>query len=162
MALELYISLQKPTIELKLEAKDPSGEKASILVGFKRYEPTDDENAHVNLQFKKFQEVIEAVSEGSDKAMNDLIDYFKEEVVYIKKAELELYDTDTDKTTVLKIEDTRKAKTVEPIWADGDTCLAVLLSKYLLSPPWIGSFISAAPKALLNADLMSQALAGNS
>jgi hypothetical protein len=136
MAVKLNLKLQTPTIELKVQAKDPSGATDTILVGFKRY------------SFSEAQEKFEASKDSSE-----LIDAaVKEEIVYIKQMKLSLEDED-GKSKELVIADTRTQKPVESLWGSSEECLSVLVELLLDSAPYRGSLIEAMYQALLNMKL---------
>lgn len=142
MALKVFVKLQTPTIELKVEAKDASGVKDSILVGFKRYEIKQTE-----AKLKALQETLENIEDTSK-----LEEAIKAEVVYIKQAKVTLFDEEKKTEKELLVQDTRTAKLVETLWENSDECLAVLLDLYLSSSPYRVSFMSGMQKALINSD----------
>jgi len=154
MAQKLCIKLQAPTIELKVQAKDVSGAKDSMLVGFKRYEIKESQE-----RIEKLQELLKA-TEGTvsnDPSMIALDNYVKSEIVYLKNVNLDLVDEATGKSNALSIQDTRSAKPNDSLWGSADECLVVLLDLYLSSAPWRLSLILAAQKALFNADYSEEA-----
>lgn len=145
MAQKLYIKLQTPTIELTVKAKDVSGAKESIIVGFNRYEVKESQDKLTKLQ--------ELLAEANDNpTLTTLDNFIKNEVVYIKQAKLELADSETGRSSDLVIADTRIAKPNDSLWVTPDECLAVLLDLYLSSSPWRLSLILALQKALFNND----------
>jgi len=136
MTVRLNLKLQTPTIELKVQAKDPSGATDTILVGFKRY------------SFSEAQEKFEASKDSSE-----LIDAaVKQEIVYIKQMKLQLED-ENGKTKELVVADTRTQKPVESLWGEPEECLSVLVDALLDSAPYRGSLIEAMFQALLNMKL---------
>jgi hypothetical protein len=136
MAVKLNLKLQTPTIELKVQAKDPSGAVDTILVGFKRY------------GFAEAKERFESFS-TSDELIDNVI---KQEIVYIKSMKLSLED-ENGKTKELVIADTRTQKPVESLWGEPEECLSVLVDALLDSAPYRGSLIEAMNKALLNMNI---------
>ena len=146
MALKVFVKLQTPTIELKVEAKDASGNKDSILVGFKRYEVKQTEEKLKNLQ---------TVLENADSDISKLEEVIKNEVVYIKNAKVILVDDEKGTEKETHVQDTRTAKPVETLWGDPDECLAVLLDLYLASAPYRVSFMTSMQRALINNDFDS-------
>lgn len=147
MALQLYVKLQTPTIELQVKAKDASGTKDSLVVGFKRYDLKETEG-----KFKALQSILEDIQEESNLNSETLNKFIKDEIVYLKTAKLELSDSETKTTKELLVADTRAAKRVETLWETPDDCLDVLLNLYLASAPYRVSLISSMQKALLNND----------
>ena len=147
MALQLYVKLQTPTIELQVKAKDASGSKDTFVVGFKRYDLKETEG-----KFTALQEILEDVQNENNLNSDALNKFVKAEIVYMKAAKLELYDNIKDTIKELSIPDTRTAKPVETLWETSDECLDVLLDLYLASAPYRVSLISAMQKALLNND----------
>ena len=147
MALQLYVKLQTPTIELQVKAKDASGSKDTFIVGFKRYDLKETEGKFISLQ-----DILEDVQNENNLNSDALNKFVKAEIVYMKAAKLELYDNIKDTTKELSVPDTRTAKPVETLWETSDECLAVLLDLYLASAPYRVSLISAMQKALLNND----------
>ena len=133
MAVKLHLKLQTPTIELKVQAKDPSGAIDSVLVGFKRY------------GFEEAQSKFESFKESEDK-LDKLV---KEEIVYLKQMKLNLED-ETGKSKELVIVDSRTQKPVESLWGEPEECLSVLVDALLDSAPYRGSLIEAMFQALLN------------
>lgn len=147
MALQLYVKLQTPTIELQVKAKDASGAKDSLTIGFKRYELKETE-----VKFKSLQEILEDIQTENNLNSETLNKFIKDEIVYLKAVKVETFDKEKEVTKELSIQDTRTAKPVETLWETPDDCLAVLLDYYLASAPYRVSFISAMQKALLNND----------
>lgn len=146
MATKLYIKLQTPTIELLVKAKDVSGAKESMLVGFKRYETITAQEKLTTLQD------LLADAQANNLNSSSLDKFIKEEIVYIKQAKLELYDEVSKATKDLLIQDTRTAKPNDGLWETSEQCLDVLLDLYLSSAPWRLSLILMGQKALLNND----------
>jgi hypothetical protein len=136
MAVKLNLKLQTPTIELKIQAKDPSGAIDTILVGFKRY------------GFAEAKEKFESFS-SSDELIDDVL---KQEIVYLKQMKLSLED-ESGKSKELVITDTRTQKPVESLWGTPEECLSVLVDALLDSAPYRGSLIEAMNKALLNMNI---------
>lgn len=149
---KLYVKLQSPTIELKVTAKDVSGAISSMLVGFKRYEAKEGD-----VKINELQEVLIDYAK-EDTTSDDLDSFIKDEIVYLKKVELDLEDG--DKVTTLHIPDTRRAKPNETFWGSSEECLSVLVDLFLASQPWKVSLMSSQQKALMNNDY-GDALAKN-
>lgn len=144
--MKLFVKLQTPTIELKVTAKDAAGTKDSIIVGFKRYELTETET-----KLKQLQQIMQEAMEDENIAKNNIDKFVKDEVVYIKQANLQLAD-EKGNPKDLNIADTRTAKPIETLWESADECLVVLLDLYLQSAPYRVSLITSLQKALLNND----------
>lgn len=151
MALKLFVKLQTPTIELKVSAKDASGNKDSLLVGFKRYE-LDAAQAKMET-VSKILKTDEKDEQGNPVAPDskEVNDFLKGEIVYLKQLKLDLVD-DAGNTKELAIADTRTVKPNEGLWESADECLAVLLDMYLSSAPYRLSLITSMYKALFNGD----------
>lgn len=139
MAKQLFVKLQTPSVEIRVESKpDASGEISAITVGFKRY-PID-----------KIESILEEFkSAGSDE--NKAIDFIKSQIIYIKNASLDVYEDDKFVETLV-IDDTRDAKPFDSFWETGAEALAVLSSYYLNSTPWKGQITDSFMKALINTD----------
>jgi hypothetical protein len=150
MALQLYVKLQTPTIELQVKAKDASGTKDSLVVGFKRYDLKETEG-----KFKALQSILEDIQDENNLNSETLNKFIKDEIVYLKSVKVEVYDKEKETTKELSIVDTRTTKPVETLWETPDDCLDVLLGYYLASAPYRVSLISAMQKALLNNDYES-------
>jgi hypothetical protein len=133
MAKQLYIKLQTPTVELPVKATDVSGVTQEILVGFKRYD-LDQLKA-------KFDD------ETTLETQTD-IDFFSQEIIYIKNAVLEIHD-ETGFLEDLVVKDTRTAEPNE-FFQSPKEALAVLLGYYLNSSPWKNALIKAQQEALFN------------
>jgi hypothetical protein len=146
MATKLYIKLQTPIIELTVKAKDVSGAKESIIVGFKRYETKESQE-----KISKLQDLLTDSADTNSVSIS-LDTFIKGEIEYIRQARLELADSETGRNTELTIADTKTAKPNDSLWATPDECLAVLLDLYLSSAPWRLSLILALQKALFNND----------
>jgi hypothetical protein len=145
MALQLFIKLQTPTIELPVRAKDAAGTKDSMLVGFKRYELTQSQE-----KLNTLQELLKE-AESANSLNSTLLDSFiKDEIVYIKQAKLDLADNGVSKELI--VSDTRTVKPIADLWGTGEECLSVLLEMYLSSAPYRLALILATQKALLNND----------
>lgn len=133
MAKQLFVKLQTPTIELKVEAKDASGITGAIKVGFKRY--TIEE-----LQ-KKFENPTKLENETD-------LDFLTKEIIYIKDATLEVYDNGVY-VEDLVIKDSREAEPNE-FFQEPKEALAVLLGYYLNSSPWKNALLKSYQEALFN------------
>jgi len=150
MAKQLFVKLQTPSIELSIKAKDSSGAKDSIIIGFTRY-PLKEAEKELKIFQELLEEQLEELKEGNLEP--EAIDKFiKSKVLYIKQAKLEIHDNETGKDIELIVPDTRKAKPNDDFWETTDECLAALLDLYLSASPWRSSIITAIQKALLNVD----------
>jgi len=156
MAKQLFVKLQTPVIELTIKAKDSSGATDKIVVGFKRYKLEEAEKELTTFQ-ELLEQQIEDMKDGS-LASKEIDAYIKSQVIYIKQAKLEIYDSENDKTIELVVPDTRKAKPNDDFWGTSDECLAALLDLYLSAAPWRSSLITALQKALLNVDYEAEQL----
>lgn len=144
MALQLYVKLQTPTIELPVKVKDSSGAKDSILAGFKRY-PIHESQAKLDT----LSELIRAESdeEADHSEINKMV---KSELVYLKQIKLDLEEDGRAKE--LAIPDTKSVKPHAGLWETSDECLAVLLDLYLNSAPYRLALILTMQKAFINSD----------
>lgn len=177
MAKQLYVKLQTPSIELPVKAKDPSGLKDSIIVGFKREDqkkssttldtfsklsdtylrmllgqPLEGEATEANKNTEEYSQ------EEQDAAVDAISSIISSNILYIKQANLVLEDDVTGVETTLIIPDTRKAKPNEDLWETPSECLAALLDMYLSSAPWRSSLLTAFQKSLLNIDYEDEKL----
>lgn len=142
---KLYLKLQSPVIELKVQCRDGSGASTSFIVGFKRHGKTEAEN-----RLKAFQDMFtEAVQTG-------LLDKFiKDEILYVKDIEFDVEDTETGAVTHILVKDSRKEKKGDA-WEDADECLELLKSLLFDSNPYATAIYGAYPKALVNVDLSNE------
>lgn len=147
MALQLYVKLQTPTIELPIKAKDAAGNRDSFFVGFKRY-PLKE----AKIVLDKLQELYNDYKDSPDEFATKLDSLIKKEVVYIKGIKLDTIDDTTGRVSELHIPDTRQAKPIETLWASPEECLDVLLDHLLECGPIRVSLNEAMTKALLNSD----------
>lgn len=147
MAIQLYVKLQTPTIELQVKAKDASGTKDSITVGFKRYELKESE-----IKLKELTEILKDAESENNMNSLTITNVIKNEVVYMKGVKVELFDSEKNTTKELVVADTRTAKPVETLWETSDECLDVLLDLYLVSAPYRVSLLMSMQRALFNND----------
>jgi hypothetical protein len=142
---KLYLKLQSPVIELKVQCRDGSGASTSFVVGFKRHGKTEAEN-----RLKAFQDMFtESVQTG-------LLDKFiKDEILYVKDIEFDVEDTETGAVTHILVKDSRKEKKGDA-WEDADECLELLKSLLFDSNPYATAIYGAYPKALVNVDLSNE------
>ncbi len=145
MAIQIAIKLQTPTIELPVKAKDASGAKDTILVGFKRY-PIEEAQAKLDT----LQSLLDSADKVKSLESTELDNFITNEIVYIKQIKLDL--NENGKSRELAIADTRQVKPIADLWETGDECLSVLLKMYLSSAPYRLALILAGQKALLNND----------
>jgi len=147
----ISIKLQSPTIELPVKAKDASGTRDNLLVGFKRYPIEEAQDKLDNIQI---------LLEGADRVKSlqsaELDTFITNEVVYIKQAKLDL--DENGKVREFTIADTRQVKPIADLWENGDECLSVLLKMYLSSAPYRLALILASQKALMNNDYSADEL----
>lgn len=147
----LKIVVQQPSIELPVSSADASNASVTILVGFKRYE-----TAEARKRTEVYEEIVNA--EGFDMLDSaELEDFLKEEILYIRKVNLPVTDTDTGEESFIKVPDTRKAKKVETLWDTSEECLVVLLDAYFQWTSWKVSFIQEVQAALLDSDILGDA-----
>lgn len=144
---QLKIVAQTPSIELKVQSKDGSGSSTTLLVGFKRYKAVEAET-----RSKVYEAIVNTEDFNIMESNEELDNFIKEEILYIKKIALPVMDEDTGEEKVLKIPDTRTAKKVETLWENPAECLDVLLDAYFQWSSWRVSFISAVQIALLDMD----------
>lgn len=149
--MKLSVKLQAPTIELEIEAKDASGKKDKIVVGFKRYE-IDEANTKIEI----LKDLLESAKTDQSLQLKELDSYLEKEIVYILKATLNVEED--SKTKELTVTDTRVAKPIADLWENGEECLSVLLKMYLSSSPYRLALILAAQKALFNSDFNTDRL----
>jgi len=145
---KLFVKLQVPVIELKVTAKDASGARDNLVVGFKRYETVESDK-----QLKLFQEALQDQIDSIKNEVESTVteDFIKKNIVYLRNLELELLDED-DKPSRLSVNDTRKAKPVTDLWENPEECLETLLDLLLASAPYKSVLISSLQKALVNVD----------
>ena len=149
---KLLIQVQEPTVEIPVSSKDGSGVSKKILVGFKRYQT--EESAEKTKDY-------EAIVEQPDFSILDceeLNDFIKSEILYIKNIALDILDEDTGAKKVLKIKDTRAVKKIEGLWDTPEECLDVLLDGYFAWSSWRLSFISAVQTAIVDMDFEAGAV----
>jgi len=171
MAKQLYVKLQTATIELPISAKDPSGAKDTIIVGFKRGDTkttgavlesfSKASDIYVRMLYgqplegkvtDEDKETEEYTSEEVEKAMDGISNIIKENIIYLKNASCVVVDSEASgKPIDLQVNDTRKAKPTD-FWANEEECLDALLELYLLAMPWKSAFSIAFNKALINMD----------
>jgi hypothetical protein len=173
MAINIYVKLQTPVVELTIEAKDASGKKDKFVAGFKRYEINEANSKLKELEYLQKQiylnnkEILdqkyeyltstkveqndtvkaEITEEAADKAINEFI---KGEISYLKNVTVDIVDNGVAKE--LKIADTRTVKPNEPLWGTPEECLSVLVDSFLACAPFRGSLITMQQKALFNLD----------
>ena len=151
MTIQIAIKLQTPTIELPVKAKDASGAKDTILVGFKRY-PIDEAQVKLDL----VQDLLDSADKAKNLESTELDTFLTNEIVYIKQIKLDI--DENGKPRELSIPDTRQAKPIADLWENGDECLSVLLKMYLSSAPYRLALILAGQKALYNNDYSQEEL----
>lgn len=140
MAKQLYIRLQEPTVELVIVSKpDAANQTSSVVVGFKRYA--------VDQIKDKFDSFEQAGKDGEETAVT----FLSNEIIYIKKAQLDIYEDDVFVETIT-VEDTRTATPVVDFWETPKECLIVLSGYFLNSTPWKSPLTDAFIKAVLNTD----------
>jgi len=148
MALKLFVKLQTPVIELKVTAKDISGTKDSIIVGFKRYPVSE-----AQVKIAELQDIWKDLSESSDTPDTKRFDNFlRNQIVYIKGFEGETQDSTDGTVKKLSVADTRTVKPIETLWDTPEECLVVLLDNFLECAPIRVSLQTALSQALVNAD----------
>lgn len=150
--MALVIRTQAPTVELPVVSKDGSGSSNKILVGFKRYD-ADEGGSRLD----EYNNIVQADDFDISKS-EELADFIKEEVVYIKDITTETYDESTGKSSKLKISDTRKATKLDGLWESSDQCLAVLLDSYLSFNSWRLPFVSAVQSAIVDMNFEEERL----
>lgn len=173
MSVKIFVKLQSPSVELKVQAQDCSGAKDSIVVGFKRYDIIESKAKAERLQDLQTQLYLNTMVELSEQyklvnidnetkasatprisekeALESISQFIKDEILYIKDVNLTIEDNGIAKE--LKIADTRSAKPNEPLWVLPEECLSVLVDSFLESAPYRGSLITAQQKALANVDI---------
>jgi hypothetical protein len=173
MSVKIFVKLQSPSVELKVQAQDCSGAKDSIVVGFKRYDIVESKARAEKLQDLQTQLYLNTMVELSEQyklvnidnetkpsatpriseeeALNSISQFIKDEILYIRDVNLTIEDTGIIKE--LKIADTRSAKPNEPLWGTPEECLSVLVDSFLESAPYRGSLIAAQQKALANLEI---------
>ncbi len=154
MAIIIGLKLQTPTIELPVIARDAAGVTESIKIGFKRY--SVEETRKKFDQLKDIQDRITEQNPGAE----ELDDFIRNEVVYVKGANIEVTDDETGKSWTVTVADSRTVKPVEALWKDSEECVSLLLTAYLLSAPYRVSILDSMSRAFLNNDY-NAAKAGN-
>lgn len=147
----LVLQVQEPTIELKVTPKSSSPKKQTVLIGFKRYE-ADEGKA----MLERFQE-ISSKDDFEFLTDNDLTNFIKESIVYIKNVSFEAIGED-GKSKSISISDTRIAKPVETLWDTPEECLSALVDAFLKWASWRVSLISAVQTAMLDLDMSDDAV----
>lgn len=171
MSVKIYIKLQSPSVELKVQAQDCSGAKDSIVVGFKRYDITESKAKATELQRLQTQLYLNTLVDlnkqyklanleqtaiadspeiSEEEAISSINKFIKDEILYIKDVSLTIEED--GKSKELKVADTRTAKPNEPLWVLPEECLSVLVDSFLESAPYRGSLIQAQQKALANVE----------
>ena len=145
--VQLILQVQQPVFEAKVSSKDAAGNVKSMVAGFNRY-PADE----AKVKMDEYEAIV-ASQAFKEEDYSELIDFIKGELQYLKKVVLNTKDSETGKTTQLKIADTRSAKKLESHWDTPEECLDVLLDAYLVWSSWRASFIIAVQSALLDMDL---------
>jgi hypothetical protein len=172
MSVKIYVKLQSPSVELKVQAQDCSGAKDNIVVGFKRYDIVKSKERADELQKLQTQLYLNTLVDlnkqyklanieqttlttspeiSEEEALSKINSFIKDEILYIKDISLTVEDNGTVRE--LKIADTRTAKSNEPLWVSPEDCLSVLVDSFLESAPYRGSLIQAQQKALANTEL---------
>lgn len=177
---QIFIKLQTPTVELKIQAKDAAGTKDSFIAGFKRYnkiEGSDKANQFDKLQKELFLNLKLELKEQSqffdlkaelqnlpepeltkEEADKEITDFIKNEILYLKDIKVN-YTDDVSKTDKeLTIADTRTVKVSEGLWTMPEECLELLIDSYLASVPYRQALIEAQQRALLNIDTREAAI----
>ena len=150
---KLYLALQTPTIEVKLEAVDGVGKKDSVIVGFNRY---DSETGKKLLE--DFQDLLGEVSEErNEEAIKAVIEKTKvfigNEIAYLKNVSLKVGSEGEKKLASLVIPDTRLEKVREDFWETPEEALEVLTTLLLSADLWYSEFVGGLVQALSNSEL---------
>lgn len=140
------LRLQAPSIELPVIARDASGATETIILGFKRYDVEDTRK-----KFKALSEIHERITDDNPDP-TELDAFVREEILYVKKANIEVTDNETGATRNISVPDSRVVKPVEALWESSEECVSLLLSAYLTSAPYRVSILGALSKAFLNND----------
>lgn len=143
MSKKLYVKLQTPVIELKVQAKDAAEHSESISIGFRRYDIPEMEKKVLEWQ-----------------VLDDFDAVVKSEIVHIKDATVEIEDTETGKVEEL-IVDTRNATPLPGVWKDKDECLKVIVEKYFNSLPWKAAIFASFNLAITNVSSYKEDSMGN-
>jgi hypothetical protein len=154
----IQIELQSPSVEILVKAKDASGKKAQITVGFARY--TADTGQEKAIETLALMEQYTNQAWESDKEKADTLkEYFatvwevlRGEVLYICNA------TIVDSTGRQKKVDTR---TTELGWSSPAETCEKLLELYWASRPWRDALIEAMFNAFRNVPAQQSAEVGN-
>lgn len=173
MSVRIFVKLQSPSVELKVQAQDCSGAKDSIFVGFKRYDIVESKAKAEQLQDLQTQLYLNTMVDlaeqyklvnmenetkasaapriSEQEAISSISAFIKGEILYVKDINLTIEDNGIAKE--LKVADTRTAKPNEPLWVSPEECLSVLVDSFLESAPYRGSLIAAQQKALANLEI---------
>jgi hypothetical protein len=146
MSLSIKLKLQTPTIELVVVAKDASGNSETIKVGFKRYSVEESK-----IKFKELEQIQSKLTLDTVET-EELDNFIKGEIVYIKGASITIEDSATGTERIMSIPDSRTIKPIETLWSDADECKDLLTSAYLTSAPYRVSLLDSMQKAFLNND----------
>ena len=141
---KLKLVIQTPSIELPVTSKDGAGKKQTIIVGFNRYV------TEKGLEKAKIYDSLTADKEEDIFLNEELKDFVKNEVLYLKKASVTIMDEDTGKTRVKHISDTRKVDPEPSLWANSEECLQLLLGAYLEWSSWFLPFLTSVRIALVD------------
>lgn len=174
MSIKLRIKNTKPYKEISPEL---NGKKMNVIFGCKVYETNElpavrktfqelASNTELELVLAKLQklekegdkadesfytereELRGLVEELSTSNEDALLDFYKEQVIFIKHASLEIDNDGVNKD--LSVADTRTAKPVESLWETPNECLVVLLDAYLSVPSLRGSLVNRIADTILN------------
>lgn len=143
------IQAQPDTVEIKVKAKDGSGSQKMLLVGFKRYKSAESQD-----KTDEYTAIVDSVGDHILKSQ-ELFNFIKEEIVFIKNISLDLMD-ETGKKSKLKIKDTREQKTIEGLWTSSEDCLETILDSYFEWDSWKLAFISAVQSSISDIDVTGE------
>lgn len=154
MKRQLYVKLQTPSIELTVEGIDGGGRKASVLVGFRRFEIAEasDKLEELEALRKEVQDQIEAGTKDKELDTSGLDKFLASNVLYFLNEELLTVD-ENGKQGKLKIKDSRLAPPEEDFWETPEECKEVILGMYLNSLAWRTGFSLKLQDALVNTQI---------
>lgn len=148
--MAIKIALQTSTIEVTVNGKDAAGEKASMILGCKRYPIEESEK-----KLEEFQELISMVDGKPKHSLAEQNQFILDNVVYLRNIILIDEDEVTGEIKKLPpIKDTRKLKKEELcLLGDVEDAKEFLLKMHLDSAPWRLPIMLKLQEALLNRDL---------
>lgn len=154
--MEIFVELQTPSVELPVTAIDAARKKATILVGFRRYEAEESQKL-----YRQFLDTVQTAQEetqhSAEEAFEKVYQILAHEVLYIAKAKITVKTEEGPSTKDCEVDTRRLTGAAKTLFESEQEALDILLRKYLASAPWRQSLISAMFSALSNVSLGEQA-----